>query len=154
MCGIAGFTGSGNLDVLQRMTRALAHRGPDGEDFRLDLPVYFGHRRLAVIDPEGGHQPMTSRDGRYVMLFNGEIYNHRALREELVGLGHLFSSDHSDTEALLVGYQQWGEEVLNRLNGMWAFVIHDRVAKTLFGARDRFGKKPFYYFHRSRDFVF
>ena len=154
MCGIAGFTGSGNLDVLQRMTRALAHRGPDGEDFRQDPPVYLGHRRLVVIDPAGGRQPMTTRDGRYAILFNGEIYNHRALREELAGLGQVFSSDHSDTEALLVGYQQWGEEVLNRLNGMWAFVIYDRVAKTLFGARDRFGKKPFYYFQRDRDFVF
>ena len=154
MCGIAGFVGSGNLDVLQRMTRALTHRGPDGENFRRDPPVYFGHRRLVVVDPEGGRQPMTTRDGRYAILFNGEIYNHRALRQELVGLGHAFSSDHSDTEALLIGYQQWGEEVLNRLNGMWAFVVYDRVTKTLFGARDRFGKKPFYYFRRDRDFVF
>ncbi len=154
MCGIAGFVGTGNVKVLEKMTRALAHRGPDGEDFRVDAPVYLGHRRLAIIDVEGGHQPMTTRDGRYCLVYNGEIYNFRELRSELENKGHRFSTDHSDTETLLLGFADAQEKVLDRLNGMWAFVIYDRTEKTLFGARDRFGKKPFYYFHRGTDFAF
>jgi asparagine synthase (glutamine-hydrolysing) len=154
MCGIAGFTGSGDLKVLENMTRALALRGPDGEDFRFDSPVYLGHRRLAVIDPNGGRQPMTTPNGRYCIVFNGEIYNFIELREELEKKGHRFSSDHSDTETLLWGYVDSREKILPKLNGMWSFVIYDRDEKVLFGARDRFGKKPLYYFHRGDDFGF
>jgi asparagine synthase (glutamine-hydrolysing) len=154
MCGIAGFTGNGSAKVLEQMTRALAHRGPDGEDFRVDSPVYLGHRRLAVIDPKGGRQPMATPDGRYCIVFNGEIYNFRELRKELEEDGYRFSTDHSDTETLLLGYARSREQILPRLNGMWAFVIYDRTEKVLFGARDRFGKKPLYYFHRQNDFGF
>jgi asparagine synthase (glutamine-hydrolysing) len=154
MCGIAGFTGSGSLKVLEQMTRALAHRGPDGEDFRVDLPVYLGHRRLAVIDPKGGCQPMITHDGRYCIVFNGEIYNSLELRDELEKKGYRFSTDHSDTETLLLGYIDAREQILSRLNGMWSFVIYDRTEKVLFGARDRFGKKPLYYFHRGDNFGF
>jgi asparagine synthase (glutamine-hydrolysing) len=154
MCGIAGFVGTGNVKVLEKMTRTLAHRGPDGEDFRVDAPVYLGHRRLAIIDVEGGRQPMSTRDRRYCIVYNGEIYNFRELRAELERRGHRFSTDHSDTETLLLGFAEAQEKVLDQLNGMWAFVIYDRAEKTLFGARDRFGKKPFYYFHRGTDFAF
>jgi asparagine synthase (glutamine-hydrolysing) len=154
MCGIAGFTGNGSMKVLEQMTRALAHRGPDGEDFRFDSPVYFGHRRLAIIDPEGGRQPMSTPDGHYSIVFNGEIYNFLELREELERDGYRFSTDHSDTETLLLGYARSREKILPLLNGMWAFVIYDRIEKILFGARDRLGKKPLYYFHRGTDFGF
>jgi len=154
MCGIAGFTGSGNLKVLEQMTRVLAHRGPDGEDFRVDSPVYLGHRRLAVIDPKGGRQPMITHDGRYCIVFNGEIYNSLELRDELEKKGYRFSTDHSDTETLLLGYVDAREQILSRLNGMWSFVIYDRTEKVLFGARDRFGKKPLYYFHHGDNFGF
>ncbi len=154
MCGIAGFCGSGNLEVLQRMTRALAHRGPDGEDYRLDPPVFLGHRRLAILDLKGGHQPMTTPDGRYAIVYNGEIYNHADLRTELETKGRRFSTDHSDTETLLLGFVEHGPAVLDKLSGMWAFAIYDRQKKNLFAARDRFGKKPFYFWHRGTQLAF
>lgn len=154
MCGIAGFAGGGSLRVLEEMTRALAHRGPDAENFRHDPPVYLGFRRLAIIDLKGGGQPMTTPDGQFALVFNGEIYNHAELRRDLEAEGCRFSSDHSDTETLLHGYVRWGAAVLERLNGMFAFVVYDRKKKLLFGARDRFGKKPFYYWQRGADFVF
>ena len=97
---------------------------------------------------------MSTRDGRYCIVYNGEVYNFRELRTELEKEGHRFSTDHSDTETLLLGFAEAQEKVLDQLNGMWAFVIYDRAEKTLFGARDRFGKKPFYYFHRGTDFAF
>jgi asparagine synthase (glutamine-hydrolysing) len=154
MCGIAGFTGAGSLRVLEEMTRVLAHRGPDSENFRQDPPVHLGFRRLAIIDLKGGRQPMTTPDGQFALVFNGEIYNHGELRRDLEAEGCQFSSDHSDTETLLYGYARWGAAVLERLNGMFAFAVYDRQKKLLFGARDRFGKKPFYYWHRGQDFVF
>jgi asparagine synthase (glutamine-hydrolysing) len=154
MCGIAGFAGNGSLRVLEEMTRTLAHRGPDSENFRQDPPVYLGFRRLAIIDLKGGNQPMTTPDGQFALVFNGEIYNHGELRQDLEAEGCRFSSDHSDTETLLYGYARWGAAVLERLNGMFAFVVYDREKKLLFGARDRFGKKPFYYWYRGQDFVF
>ncbi len=115
MCGIAGFVGNGSLRVLQGMTRALAHRGPDDENYRQDPPVHLGFRRLSVIDLAGGRQPMTTPDGRHAIVFNGEIYNHAELRRELEGLGRNFSSDHSDTETLLQGFLAWGPAVLERV---------------------------------------
>ncbi|MGA8659759.1 MAG: asparagine synthase (glutamine-hydrolyzing) [Chthoniobacterales bacterium] len=154
MCGIAGFVGNGNLQILEQMTRSLAHRGPDGEDYRQDPPVYLGHRRLAILDLEGGRQPMTTQDGRYAIVFNGEIYNHQDLRKQLEAKGHLFVTDHSDTETLLIGFAALGPAVLERLNGMWSFVVYDREEKKLFGSRDRFGKKPLYYWHRGTGFAF
>lgn len=154
MCGIAGFVGAGDRGTLERMTRALAHRGPDAEGYLVDGAVHLGHRRLSIVDLSGGAQPMATADGRITIVFNGEIYNHADLRRELEAKGHAFLSDHSDTEVLLNGYRAWGEGMLERLNGMFAFAIHDRQAGRLFVARDRFGKKPFYWFHREGVFAF
>jgi len=148
MCGIAGIAGHDpGQEVLAAMTRALAHRGPDGEGFYrcARRPVALGHRRLSILDHEGGAQPMADADGGVVVVFNGEIYNHRELRAELEGAGHRFRSDHSDTEVLVHGWRQWGRELPLRLNGMFAFCVYDREAGRLFLARDRFGKKPLYW---------
>lgn len=156
MCGIAGFVGAGGSADLQRMTRRLTHRGPDAEGFfeKADAGVFLGHRRLSIIDLAGGAQPMVSSDGALAIIFNGEIYNHPELRRELLGKGHVFATDHSDTEVLLHAWREWGEAMLSRLNGMWAFAIHDSRTGRLFLARDRFGKKPIYYFYRNGTFAF
>ena len=154
MCGIAGFVGTGDRALLERMTARLAHRGPDAQAIAIDAGqgVHLGHRRLSILDIEGGAQPMT--DGELTIVFNGEIYNFRELRAELERGGARFRSDHSDTEVLLHGYRAWGQALPERLNGMWAFVIHDRRTRTLFCSRDRFGKKPFYYRHAPGLFAF
>ena len=156
MCGIAGFVGSGTLDDLKRMTDTLIHRGPDGEGLWSDAAtrVHLGHRRLAILDLAGGQQPMWTADGRIGIVFNGEIYNFAELRRELEGHGHVFQTDHSDTEVLLYGYRQWGTALTERLNGMWAFVIYDRDRRLLFCSRDRFGKKPFFYTVQGGTLVF
>jgi asparagine synthase (glutamine-hydrolysing) len=156
MCGIAGFAGHGERADLVRMTDAMQHRGPDGGGFDVHEPsgVHLGHRRLAVIDIAGGFQPMLSRDHAFSIVFNGEIYNFRELRTELEALGARFETDHSDTEVVLQGYRFWGEAICERLNGMWAFVIHDRERRRLFCSRDRFGKKPFFFHLRPGFFAF
>jgi asparagine synthase (glutamine-hydrolysing) len=156
MCGIAGFTGGGNDADLRRMTDALAHRGPDAEGHWCDpdAGVWLGHRRLCVLDPEGGHQPMASGDGQLLVVFNGEVYNHVALRKDLEGRGHRFASNHSDTEVLLHAYREWGDDFVQRLNGMWAFALLDRRRRRLLLSRDRFGQKPLYYAQRGGSFVF
>ena len=156
MCGIAGFAGTGDRGDLAAMTTALAHRGPDGEGFHVDesARVFLGHRRLAILDIEGGHQPMWNEDGTVGIVFNGEIYNHLDLRRELQAKGHVFASDHSDTEVLVHGYEEWGAELPARLNGMFAFAIWDARCHRLFLARDRFGEKPLYYAVRPGCFAF
>ncbi len=156
MCGIAGFVGCGDSAILAAMTDRLRHRGPDGEGAFVDprWRAFLGHRRLVVIDPTGGHQPMEDDEGRIVVVFNGEIYNHHELRQELVARGYRFRSDHSDTEVLVHGFKEWGEALPTRLNGMFAFAILDRSAGRLFLARDRFGEKPLYYVHRPGLFAF
>jgi asparagine synthase (glutamine-hydrolysing) len=148
MCGFAGIVqldgAHASPDRVRGMTRLLEHRGPDDEGYHVDGPVALGFRRLAIVDLSPlGHQPMASDDERFVIVFNGEIYNHVELRTQLRGLGHRFRSG-TDTEVLLAAYQQWGTDCLARLNGMWAFLIHDRVRGTVFGSRDRFGQKPLY----------
>src|SRR5262245_36878457 len=147
MCGIAGFVGPGSERDLRAMNDAMAHRGPDGAGEYIDRGsgVFLAHRRLAILDIAGGDQPMWNEDGQVGVIFNGEIYNHLDLRRELVARGHTFTADHSDTEVLVHGYEEWGEELPLRLNGMFAFAIYDRAARRLFLARDRFGKKPLYY---------
>ena len=147
MCGIAGFVGQGTAADLKAMADAIAHRGPDGEGFFADqhLPVFLASRRLAVIDLSGGGQPMWDGAGDICVVFNGEIYNHRALRKELEALGHKFLTDHSDTEVLIYGYKAWGEDLFIRLNGMFGLAIYDRHRKRLTLARDRFGEKPMFY---------
>lgn len=147
MCGLAGFVGVGDEDILKRMTSALVHRGPDGEGYYRDhhAPVYLGHRRLIVLDPSGGPQPMWDAAGTVGVVFNGEIYNHRALRRELEALGHHFTSDHADTEVVVHGWKAWGRDLFIRLDGMFALAIYDRDKHTVTLARDRFGEKPLYY---------
>jgi len=147
MCGIAGFAGSGTRQILERMTDAMVHRGPDGAGYFCDdeAKVYLGHRRLSIIDVAGGAQPMWNEDRSVVIIFNGEIYNHRELREILRAKGHRFATDHSDTEVLVHGYEEWGAGLLDRLSGMFAFAIYDLGKRRLFLARDRFGKKPLFY---------
>ena len=149
MCGIAGFLGSGTREDLARMTNRLAHRGPDAEGFWSEGPVHFGHRRLSIVDLADGAQPMRTADGRLTIVFNGEIYNHAELRKALEERGCVFQTDHSDTEVLLQGYREWGPEFVHRLNGMWAFAVWDASASRLFLSRDRFGKKPLYWFFRQ-----
>jgi len=138
------------------MTAALSHRGPDGDGFYLDpeLPVFLGHRRLAIIDIAGGYQPMWNEDGSVGVVFNGEIYNHAELRCELIAHGHRFASSHSDTEVLVHGYEQWGPSLVEKLNGMFAFAIFDRGRKRLMLARDRFGEKPLYYCRHAQGLAF
>lgn len=156
MCGIAGFVGRGDRATLQRMTDAIRHRGPDAEGHWEDesAGVFLGHRRLAIVDLACGAQPMWTPDGELGVVFNGEIYNHAELRAELKARGCEFATDHSDTEVLLHGYREWGDDFVKRLNGMWAFVIYDRARQRLFGSRDRFGKKPLYFFHEEGTFGF
>ena len=154
MCGIAGFIGRGERLDLERMIDALAHRGPDGAGIWIDQQVFFGHRRLSIVDLAAGAQPMTTLDGQLVITFNGEIYNHVELRKQLEQLGHRFKTDHSDTEVLLYGYREWGPGFLDQLNGMWSFAIYDRAKGEIFLSRDRFGKKPLFYYSNGESFVF
>jgi len=136
--------------VLTRMAQRIAHRGPVDSGLYLDQHVGFGFRRLSILDlSPAGHQPMCSEDGQLVIVFNGEIYNYVELRDELQAAGYCFRST-SDTEVLLAAYRHWGPACLAKLNGMWAFVIHDRGRGVLFGARDRFGVKPLFV-HRGKD---
>ena len=148
MCGIAGlielYGDAVSPVILQRMSDAIAHRGPDGEGHWIEGPVGFGHRRLAIIDlSPGGHQPMISADHRYVITYNGEIYNFRELRAELQAAGYWFRSQ-SDTEVLLHALAHWGPEGLVRLNGMFALALWDRKERRLLLARDRYGINPLY----------
>jgi asparagine synthase (glutamine-hydrolysing) len=144
------------MDDLTTMGDQLIHRGPDGKGFYVDpsLRMFLLHRRLAILDIEGGNQPMWNEDRSVGVIFNGEIYNHLELRDALVAKGHVFRSDHSDTEVLVHGYEEWGAELPLRLNGMFAFAVYDARRKRLFFARDRFGKKPLYYSSRPGLFCF
>ncbi len=156
MCGIVGFIGNGEKIDLDLMVSQLTHRGPDSGGVFVDtnLNVYLGHRRLEVVDIVGGHQPMSISDNRFVITYNGEIYNADILRKELEGQGHTFITDHSDTEVLLHGYKEWGSNLVSRLNGMWAFAIYDKEKKGLFLSRDRFGEKPLFYTLQNNIFAF
>ena len=155
MCGIVGFSDKreNKQEILNNMMKAIIHRGPDGEGSFVDEKIALGHRRLSIIDLEGGKQPMYNEDGSLVVVFNGEIYNFQSLREELVAAGHTFAS-HSDTEVLLHGYEEWGKEMLNRLRGMFTFAIWDKKQESLFCARDHFGIKPLYYYEGDGEFMF
>ncbi len=159
MCGIAGII-SGRADCrladpLEAMMRLMAHRGPDGEGTWIDARagVALGHKRLAIIDPERGRQPMTNEDETVWITFNGCIYNFEDLMRELRQSGHQFRT-HCDTEVILHAYEQWGEECVSRFNGMWAFALWDSRTQTLFCSRDRIGIKPFYYAWDGETFLF
>lgn len=158
MCGICGIINLKNEVIkdapVRQMMQIIKHRGPDDEGVFIEDNVGLGFVRLSILDlSSAGHQPMHSDDDRYVVVFNGEIYNYIELREELKVFGYTFHTN-SDTEVLLAAYREWGEECLNRFNGMWAFAIYDRVKKVVFAARDRFGVKPFYYIHTPELFAF
>lgn len=149
MCGIAGIfhletAKPVDPERIRRMTDALAHRGPDGSGVWTAQGVGLGHRRLSIIDLETGAQPMATPDDKLVTVFNGEIYNYRALRLELQRLGHVFQTD-SDTEVILHGWRQWGPLCIEHFDGMFAFALYDDEAKTLYLGRDRLGVKPLYY---------
>lgn len=144
MCGIAGYVGRGDREILQRMTDAIAHRGPDDEGFFVSGDVGMGFRRLAIIDLAGGRQPMFNEDKTVTVTFNGEIYNYRELRTDLQRAGHEFTSQ-SDTEVIVHGYEQYGVDVFARLNGMFAVALWDGPKRQLVLARDRLGKKPLYW---------
>ena len=147
MCGFVGFFNTPNIDcrrVVEEMADRIAHRGPDDADYYVDERISLGFRRLSIIDLAGGRQPILNEDGTKALVFNGEIYNYRPLREELLAAGHAFKTQ-ADSEVLLHGYEEWGEGLLDRLRGMFAFVIWDREREELFGARDFFGIKPLYY---------
>jgi len=156
MCGIAGIFGLGRTEELRQkaeaMTRCIAHRGPDDEGIFADGPVALGHRRLAIIDlSPAGHQPMHLSNSNLTIVYNGEIYNYKEIREELKE--HVFISD-SDTEVILAAYKKWGASFVNRLNGMFAFAIYDAECKELFIARDRLGIKPLYYYSEGSGLLF
>lgn len=154
MCGICGFDGAGATDTtLRRMNARLRHRGPDEEGYYTSGGAGLAVRRLRVIDPAGGSQPIANEDGTIRVVFNGEIYNFRELRARLVARGHTFRS-RADTEVLVHGYEEWGEDVVHHLQGMFAFAIHDERDGSWFLARDRLGQKPLYFHHGERAFVF
>lgn len=144
MCGITGAAPGIAPELLRAMTATLAHRGPDGEGYFSSAPCSLGHRRLAIIDLNTGAQPMTTPDGRFGLIYNGEVYNFRQLRGELESLGDVFTTQ-SDTEVLLRACARWGRQALTRLRGMFAFALWDARAQTLLLARDRLGLKPLYY---------
>lgn len=155
MCGFTGFTNYIKDDgtVLSKMMDRIVHRGPDSAGRFVDEDIALGFRRLSIIDLAEGHQPMFNEDKSLVLVFNGEIYNFKDLRAQLIEAGHTFANN-SDSEVLLHGYEQWGEELVKRLRGMFAFVIFDRKDKSIFAARDMFGIKPFYYTFMGGSFIF
>ncbi|MDD6478558.1 MAG: asparagine synthase (glutamine-hydrolyzing) [Oscillospiraceae bacterium] len=155
MCGFVGFTNriNDNGEVLESMMNRIIHRGPDSAGKFVNEDVALGFRRLSIIDLAEGDQPMFNEDNSLVLTFNGEIYNFKDLRAELIDAGHTFKNN-SDSEVLLHGYEQWGTDLVAKLRGMFAFVIFNRKDKSIFGARDMFGIKPFYYTEMKSSFIF
>lgn len=157
MCGIAGIARAEPIGVeqstLRRMAGALRHRGPDGHGYFIGRRVGFAHTRLSIIDVAGGAQPLGNEDGTVVITYNGEIFNYRELREELLAKGHRFRTQ-SDTEVLVHGYEEWGEAMLSRLNGQFAFALYDQRSESVLLARDRFGVRPLFYAFRRGSLYF
>ncbi|WP_369299091.1 asparagine synthase (glutamine-hydrolyzing) [uncultured Neglectibacter sp.] len=157
MCGFAGFFNTPEIgdpeQVIHAMADRIVHRGPDDAHYYVDEDISLGFRRLSIIDLTGGRQPILNEDGSKALLFNGEIYNYQSLREELSKAGHTFTTK-SDSETILHGYEEYGKGILQKLRGMFAFVIWDKKTKKLFGARDIFGIKPFYYYMDGKHFLF
>lgn len=153
MCGFVGYINKkdNKEETLQKMTKAISHRGPDDENLYLDEYSAIGHRRLSIIDLKGGKQPMEYND--LVIAYNGEVYNFKEIKEDLIKKGHTFKTT-CDTEVILHGYAEYGADIVNDLRGMFAFVIWDKKNKKLFGARDHFGQKPFYYALMNNTFMF
>lgn len=159
MCGFIGFFNTQSVNegerenVLHAMTDRIKHRGPDDAHYYMDDYISLGFRRLSIIDLEGGRQPILNEDNSMALLFNGEIYNYREIREELVKSGHTFTTQ-SDSEVILHGYEEYGKGILDRIRGMFAFVVWNKNTGKLFGARDIFGIKPFYYYIKGNEFFF
>ena len=158
MCGVTGLIHlngeSASREVLQMMTDAISHRGPDGEGHWIENNVGIGHRRLSIIDPSpAGHQPMIYSNERYILSYNGELYNYKELKEELVSLGYAFKTE-TDTEVFLTALVHWGTDSLLKFNGMFAFALWDRKQQRLLLARDRYGVKPLYYARQGKTFSF
>ena len=158
MCGIAGVLYRDqqvpvNTDLLKAMTDMVRHRGPDGQGLHIAPGLGLGHRRLAIIDPAAGQQPMMDAETQNIIVYNGEVFNYVEIRAELTAAGHTFRTD-SDTEVILKAYAQWGERCLDRFNGMWAFAIWDHSRRRLFLARDRLGIKPLHYWVDAQRIVF
>src|SRR5262245_44849870 len=155
LCGVFLTDRSRAVDeaTIRAMCVAIAHRGPDDEGVYLDGPVGLGIRRLSIIDPAGGHQPISDEAGRVTVVFNGEIYNYRELRSDLLDRGHRFVTG-ADTEVLVHGYQEFGPDVVGLLRGMFAFALWDGPRERLLVAVDRFGIKPLYWCHAGWGLVF
>ena len=155
MCGFVGFCddSKNKKKIIRDMADIIKHRGPDSDGYYVDNNIALGFRRLSIIDLDKGSQPIFNEDKDKVIVFNGEIYNYKEIREELKSKGHKFSTN-TDTEVILHGYEEYKEEILNKLRGMFAFVIYDIKEKSLFGARDFYGIKPFYYYYDNENFLF
>lgn len=157
MCGFAGYINNyatfDKVAVIHAMADRIKHRGPDDAHYYVDDDISLGFRRLSIIDLEGGRQPILNEDGKLVLLFNGEIYNYQSIREDLLKAGHVFTTK-TDSEVILHGYEEYGKKILDRLRGMFAFIIWNKETKELFGARDIFGIKPFYYYQKNGEFLF
>lgn len=155
MCGIAGFMGQveNRADVIRNMTEVITHRGPDSDGFFTDDNISMGFRRLSIIDLGAGHQPIYNEDKSLVLTFNGEIYNYKDLRKELIAKGHKFYTD-TDSEVLVHGFEEWKEDMLPKLRGMFGFAIYNTKDNSLFIARDFFGIKPMHYTQIGDDFVY
>lgn len=157
MCGFVGFVGKESKEdkkkIIKDMADMIVHRGPDSEGYFVDEKVALGFRRLSIIDLDKGNQPIYNEDKSMVIVFNGEIYNYREIKEELIRKGHKFKTN-TDTEVILHGYEEYREELFNKLRGMFSFVIYDIKENTLVGVRDPFGIKPFYYYKDDREFMF
>lgn len=155
---MCGFTGSiskrkDKEKIIKEMNKMIEHRGPDDENYYIDENIAMAFRRLSIIDLKNGRQPMMNEDESMVITFNGEIYNFQELKTDLISKGHQFKND-SDTEVIIHGYEEYGEDILNKLRGMFAFVIWDKNNEELFGARDYFGIKPFYYYKTDDAFMY
>ena len=151
MCGINGFNWQ-DENLIKKMNTKIAHRGPDNEGIFLSPEISLGHNRLSIIDlSERAHQPMTTTDGRYTIVYNGELYNFKDIKTELREFN--FFSD-SDTEVILYAFAKWGAGCLQKFNGIFSFAIWSRDKKELFLARDQFGVKPLYYYHQNGKFIF
>ena len=157
MCGFAGFIDDNDetdkKSIIKLMNDKIKHRGPDSEGYYIGENAAIGFRRLSIIDLAGGNQPIYNETENLVIFFNGEIYNFKELRAGLVLKGHIFKTS-SDTEVILHGYEEYGEKIASELRGMFSFIIYDRETNNIYGARDYFGIKPFYYYLNEPDNLF
>ena len=155
MCGICGFVGKidDGVNVIKKMVSVIAHRGPNDVNFFVDNNISMGFRRLSILDISEGRQPIYNEDNNLVLTFNGEIYNFLELKDQLMNLGHRFYTK-TDTEVIIHGFEEWGENVTLKLRGMFAFCIWNRRTNELFLARDHFGIKPLHYCMCEKNFIY